>query len=75
MVDDLELDRLGKLLDESKRRLLKFEHPYVGDIIGALKSHPQGRPGRRVIELLESERQPEWGRNTAEVRAGGAGVV
>jgi hypothetical protein len=40
-----------------RNKKLRNEHPYVGDLIGALKGFRNGRPRRRVIEILEQERK------------------
>jgi hypothetical protein len=34
----------------------KFNHPYVGDLIATLNGYPNGRPRRRVLEVMERER-------------------
>jgi hypothetical protein len=55
-----DLDRLlettQKQLLEATLRGLRFEHPWVADLIMILRGHPEGRSRARVIELLERER-------------------
>jgi hypothetical protein len=55
--DDIfaDMDRWVEAYRRNKK--LRQEHPYVGDLIGALKGFKNGRPRRRVIEVLEQERK------------------
>jgi hypothetical protein len=54
-----EADKAARLAAGAERRAVKYKHPYVADLIRALKSNPDGRSRIRVIEVLEAQRKKD----------------